>query len=258
MTWPAPTTLELTPAPGAAPPTRRVLGHARTEAMLLARNGEQLLLALVIPIGLLVLGRIVGGAFGDLSVLTPSVLALAVWSSAFTSVAISTGFERRYGVLERLACTPLGRSGLLTGKALATSMIVLGQLTAIAVVAVALGWRPTPAPLGWLLAVAAVVLAGIAFSGLALALAGRLRAEATLALANIIYVLLLAGGAIILPLVRYPEGLQTVIAVLPTAALGEGLRAYGVGETPLWPLLSLLIWCGLGLLAAWKGFRWTS
>ena len=250
--------LDLTPAPGAAPPGRRVLRHARVEAMLLVRNGEQLLLALVIPIGLLVLGRIVGGSFGDLSVLAPSVLALAVWSSAFTSVAISTGFERRYGVLERLACTPLGPAGLLTGKALATGVVVLGQLLSISGVALLLGWRPTPTALGILLAVVAVLLAGTAFSGLALALAGRLRAEATLALANVIYVLLLAGGALVLPLDRYPGVLQSVVALLPTAALGEGLRAYAVGGSPLWPLLSLLVWSGLGLLAAWKGFRWTS
>ncbi|MET1004230.1 MAG: ABC transporter permease [Propionibacteriaceae bacterium] len=250
--------LDLSPAPGAAPPLRRVLRHTRTEAMLLVRNGEQLLLALVIPIGLLVLGRIIGGSFGDLSVLAPSVLALAVWSSAFTSVAIGTGFERRYGVLERLACTPLGRSGLLTGKALATGVVVLGQLVVIGAVALALGWRPAFTPPGVLLSISTVLLAGIAFSGLALALAGRLRAEATLALANVIYVLLLAGGALVLPLDRYPGVLQSVVALLPTAALGEGLRAYAVGGAPLWPLLSLLIWSGLGLLAAWKGFRWTS
>ena len=252
------TALDLTPAPGASPVARRVLGHAATEATLLVRNGEQLLLALVIPIGLLVLGRTVGGSFGDLSVLGPSVLALAVWSSAFTSVAISTGFERRYGVLERLACTPLGRSGLLAGKALATSAVVLGQLVVIAVVALALGWRPAFAAGTAVLAVVAVALAGVTFSGLALALAGRLRAEATLALANVIYVLLLAGGALVLPLDRYPGPVQAVVQLLPTAALGEGLRACAVGTALLWPLLSLLVWCGPGLLAAWKGFRWTS
>lgn len=258
MTSPAAATLDLTPASGAAPAARRVLGHAATEAMLLIRNGEQLLLALVIPIGLLVLGRIVGGTFGELSVLAPSVLALAVWSSAFTAVAISTGFERRYGVLERLACTPLGRTGLLTGKALATGVIVLGQLMVLALVALILGWRPVVTPVAGLVGVLAVVLAGVAFSGLALALAGRLRAEATLALANVIYVLMLAGGALLLPLARYPGALQTVVGLLPTAALGEGLRAYATGEAPLWPLASLLIWGALGLLAAWKGFRWTS
>lgn len=252
------TTLDLAPAPGAAPPARRVLAHARTEALLLVRNGEQLLLALVIPIGLLVLGKIIGGTFGDLTVLAPSVLALAVWSSAFTSVAISTGYERRYGVLERLACTPLGRGGLLTGKAAATAAIVVGQLLVIGAVALGLGWRPPLDLAAWLLALIAIILAGVAFSSFALALAGSLRAEATLAVANLVYVLLLAGGALVVPLDRYPPALQAVVSVLPTAALGEGLRAYGVGDTPLWPLLSLVIWGGLGLLAAWKGFRWTS
>jgi ABC-2 type transport system permease protein len=102
--------LDFSPAPGAAPARRRVLAHAVTEARLLIRNGEQLLLALVIPVGILVGARLVGGQLGDLATLAPSVLALAVWSSAFTSVAIATGFERRYGVLERLAATPRCRA----------------------------------------------------------------------------------------------------------------------------------------------------
>lgn len=252
------TALDLRPAPGAARPSRRVLRHAGTEVLLLVRNGEQLLLALVIPLGLLLLARVVGGEFGDLSIVAPSVLALAVWSSAFTSLAIATGFERRYGVLERLACTPLGRSGLLAGKALAICVVVLGQLLVLAAVAYAIGWRPVVTVAGLLLSLTVMVLAGIAFAGLALAMAGRLRAEVTLALANVIYVVLLAGGALVIPLDRYPGALQVVVSLLPTAALGEGLRAYGVGSAPLWPLLSLVIWSGLGLLAAWRGFRWTS
>ena len=78
------------------------------------RNGEQLLLALVIPIGIIVAGRFLGSRVGlTMDVLAPSVLALAIWSTCFTSQAIMTGFERRYGVLERLSATPLGRSGLL-------------------------------------------------------------------------------------------------------------------------------------------------
>ena len=100
-------TIDFSPSPGAAHASRRVLAHGLTESRLLVRNGEQLLLALVIPIGILLIGRFVGGRFGALNTLAPSVMALAIWSSGFTSVAIATGFERRYGVLERLAPTPL-------------------------------------------------------------------------------------------------------------------------------------------------------
>ena len=188
------TALDLTPAPGAAPAARRVLRHALTEAGLLVRNGEQLLLALVIPVGVLVLGPLLGDRLGGLDVLVPSVLALAVWSSAFTSVAIATGFERRYGVLERLAATPLGRSGLLAGKAGAVVLVLVGQLVVLVTVGLALGWRPRLQAASTLVAVALVVLAAAAFVSLALLLAGRLRAEITLAVANLIYVVLLVGG----------------------------------------------------------------
>ena len=252
------TILDLSPAPGAAPAGRRVWRHGLVEAKLLARNGEQLLLALIIPLGLLIGARVLGGRFGDLAVLAPSVLALAIWSSAFTSVAIATGFERRYGVLERLAATPLGRSGLLAGKAFAVVLVVLGQLMVLTSVALALGWRPSFTPASALGGAGLVVLATAAFVALALLLAGRLRAEVTLGLANLIYVLLLAGGALVIPLARCPRVLQPVVELLPTAALGEGLRAGAVGQVLGWPFLVLIIWLAAAGLAAGRTFRWTS
>jgi ABC-2 type transport system permease protein len=251
------TALDLSPAVGAAPAARRVVGHALTEARLLARNGEQLLLALVIPVGLLAAGPLTGGRLGRLDTLAPSVLALAVWSSAFTSVAIATGFERRYGVLERLAATPLGRSGLLAGKAGAVLLVLTAQLVVLTAVGLALGWRPAFTAGSALVAVALVVLAASAFVSLALLLAGRLRAEVTLAVANLVYVVLLAGGALVVPLDRYPAGWQPFLALLPTAALGEGLRAAAAGQLLLGPLAVLLVWLAVAAALTRRCFRWT-
>lgn len=249
------TGLDFSPAPGAAPPARRVLSHGLTETKLLVRNGEQLLLALIIPIAIMVAARFVDSQLlGDQ--LPASVLALAVWSSAFTSVAIATGFERRYGVLERLAATPLGRTGLITGKALAVMIIVIGQLIILAAVGLALGWRPafTAATTG--LAVVAVLLAITAFVSLALILAGRLRAEATLALANVIYVVLLVAGGLVIPATKFPPAMEVVVRLLPTGALGEELRQASTGVVDGWPLLVLAIWAGLLSVLARKAFRW--
>lgn len=252
------TALDLTPSPGAAPAARRVLVHAATEAVLLIRNGEQLLLALAIPVGIVILGRLVGGPFGEPAQLLPSVLGLAIWSSSFTSVAIATGFERRYGVLERLAATPLGRGGLLAGKALAVVMIVLGQLVIITGLGLALGWRPEFTPLSAVAALLITVPAIAGFSCLALLLAGRLRAEATLGLANLIYLVLAAGGGLVLAVDRYPEAVRPVLRLLPTGALGEGLRAAAVGAVPWWPPLVLAVWLVVAALAARATFRWTA
>ena len=251
------TAIDLTPAPGAAPAARRILRHALTEARLLLRNGEQLLLALVIPVGILIVGPLLGDRLGGLESLGPSVLALAVWSSAFTSVAIATGFERRYGVLERLAATPLGRSGLLAGKAGAVLLILAGQLVVLVTVGLALGWRPRFTPASALFAFALVVLAAAAFVSLALLLAGRLRAEVTLALANLIYVVLLVGGALVVPLERYPAVLQPVLALLPTAALGEGLRAAATGHIVPTTVAVLLVWLLAAATLTRRLFRWT-
>jgi ABC-2 type transport system permease protein len=109
-----------------------------------------------------------------------------------------------------------------------------------------------------LLAVLEVILATATFVCLALLLAGRLRAESVLGLANLIYVILLIGGALIIPVARYPTALRPVIEALPTAALGEGLRAAAHGQLLGWPVLVLLAWLVAAGLAAWKGFRWTS
>lgn len=250
--------LDLAPAPGAAPAGRRVLRHALTEVRLLVRNGEQLLLALVIPLAILAAGRSFGARLGSLTTLAPSVLALATWSSAFTSVAIATGFERRYGVLERLAATPLGRPGLIAGKAAAVVLVLLGQLAVLTVAALALGWRPAFSAASLAGAVLLTVLAAAAFVCLALLLAGRLRAEATLALANLLYVVLLIGGALVVPVDRYPVAARPLLELLPTAALGEGLRAAATGTLLGWPLLVVSLWLAVGGAAAWRWFRWIS
>jgi ABC-2 type transport system permease protein len=251
------TALDFTPAPGAAPPGRRIVRHGVLEARLLARNGEQLLLALVIPLGILLAGRLARGRFGPLDVLAPSVLALAVWSTGFTSVAIATAFERRYGVLERLAATPLAKSGLIAGKSFAVILIMVGQVAILAGVAVTLGWHPAFTVVSGAAALLLVIMATATFVCLGLLIAGRLRAEATLGLANLIYLIVLAGGALVVPLERYPATVQQVIQVLPTAALGEGLRAAATGYVLGWPVIVLAVWLPVAAWIARKGFRWT-
>lgn len=251
--------LDLTPHAVAAPRRARIVRHAVMEASLMLRNGEQLILALVIPVGALVVGMLWGERFGlDVQAFGASVLALAIWSTSFTSLAITTSFERRYGVLERLVATPLTRSDLVAGKALATLGVAAAQLLVLAGAGLGLGWRPTPALPQTLVAVICIPLSMITFAGFALTLAGRLRAEATLAVANLLYLLVAAGGALILPLDAYPPGAELLLRVLPFAALGEALRTWAAGSTLLYPVVVLAVWAALSLFLARKAFRWTS
>ncbi len=253
------------PAPGGASLRRMVLAQSRMEARLMLRNGEQLLLAIVIPVIVLVGGVAAAGRIGiDLDghravdILTPGVLALAVMSTAFTSVAISTGFERRYGVIKLLGASPLPRHGLLLGKVLALLNVVALQLVVLVVVGLLLGWEPTPAaPARTVVGVVlAVALGTAAFAALGLFVAGALRAEATLALANLVYLLLMAGGGVVLPASTYGAA-GTVIQWLPSGALGEAMRTALVdaGVDGL-SLLVLAAWAALGTLLTARTFRW--
>ncbi len=247
-----------TPAPGAAPLGRQVLAQAGMETKLLLRNGEQLLLAVVIPL-LVLVGAVRGAPRLDLDsphtsidVLTPGVLALAVMSTAFTSLAIATGFERRYGVLKRLGTAPLSRGALLGGKVGALLCVEVLQFVVIGTAGLLLGWSPDPSVVGVLLA---VLLGTAAFAGLGMLLAGTLRAEATQAGANLVYLLLLAGGAVVLPAAAY-GGLGDVVSWLPSGALVEAMRAACEGSLPGRDLLVLAGWAVAGTAAAARWFRW--
>ncbi|WP_030846252.1 ABC transporter permease [Streptomyces sp. NRRL F-4474] len=248
-----------TPRPGAAPVSRMILAQTALETRMLLRNGEQLLLTVIIPALLLVLFSAVDivdtGAGKPVDFLAPGILALAVMSTAFTGQAIATGFDRRYGVLKRLGASPLPRWALMAAKTLSVLVTEVLQIALLTAIALALGWSPQGNPLS----VAALILLGTAaFSGLGLLMAGTIKAEATLAAANLVFLLLLVGGGVIVPMEKFPGAAQSVLGLLPISALSDGLRAVlqqGVG-LPWGDAAVLAAWAVLGLGAAARFFRW--
>lgn len=250
--------LDLSPAPGASPRDRQLVAQTRMEVGLLARNAEQLLLTVVIPTVVLVLfttAPVTDLPKPRVDFLVPGVLALAVLSTAFTGQAIATGFERRYGVLKRLATTPLSRGTLLVAKTAAVMVVELGQIALLLAVGWRLGWEPHGSPFA---VVALLMLGTAAFSGLGLLLAGTLRAEATLAAANLLFLLLLVLGGVVFPLSDFGDGMRQVLELLPISALSDGLRhvLQDGDAVPLRDWVILAAWGGSSILLASRTFRW--
>ncbi len=251
-------TLDFTPAPHPAPRASQVWRHARMEAGLILRNGEQLLLGLVIPLGILVGGWTLRDRVGmPFATLAPSVVGVVLWSSGLTTLAIATGFERRYNVLERLTATPLGKGGVLLGKGLSIVMVALCEVLVVAAVALGMGWRPALAAVPWLVGVATALVGLVAFTALGLAIAGSLRPETTLALANLLFLVGMPLGLVV-PVAAFPGWAQWLVQLLPTAAVGEALRAAGDGVAQPLPLLVAACWAVGASLLARKVFQWTS
>lgn len=254
---------DFTPSPGAAPLSRQIRAQAAMETKLLLRNGEQLLLAVVIPVLALVGGVLAAKKLGldwdekPVDVLTPGVLALAVMSTSFTSLAIATGFERRYGLLKRLGASPLPRFGLLAGKVIALLGVQILQGVVIVAVATALGWTLQGGLIGVVISILAALLGTAAFGGLGLALAGALRAEATLAVANLVYLLLMMGGGVVLPRDTYGATGSAIIQFLPSAALGDAIRdGFIDGAFNPTAFVVLGVWAVVAGAIASRSFKW--
>ena len=240
---------------------RALVAQARTELRLNLRNGEQLLVAIAIPVLLLVFFSTVDvlplpeGVSEPVDFLAPGVLALAVMSSALVSLGISTGFERQYGVLKRLGSTPLGRGRWVGAKILMVLALLVIQVAVIAVVAVALGWSPEARAA---LALVAVVLGALAFGGVGLVLAGTLRGTVNLAVTNGLYLALLLTGGMVIPVGELPGPMASIGELLPAAALSTVLQAALRDDADpagsAWLVLAL--WAVAAPLVATRVFRW--
>lgn len=237
---------------------KALLAHLRLELALQLRNGETLLLTLGIPVLLLAFFANVDILPIDgepVAFLAPGVLALAVLSTSLVQTSIGTAFEREYGVLKRLGSTPLGRPRLLAAKTIAILVVQVVQWTVLWLVALASGWEPSVSagPL-----VIGVVLGTIACTALGLCLAGTLRALATLAAANGLYLVLLLLSGMVIPLDELPGAARGVARALPSGALAEVVRGSltaGV-DVPGRAWLVLAAWAVAAPVAATRLFRW--
>ncbi|BCJ37429.1 transport permease protein [Actinocatenispora thailandica] len=234
-----------TPAPGRGRLVRMLAAQTATETKLALRNGEQVLLTLIIPLALLI-GLtelpIIDVGHPRVDWVTPRVLALAIMSTGFTSQAISLGFDRRYGVLKRLAATALPRWLLVAGRVLSGLLVIVVQLVVLGGVAALLGWSPQLVGVGP--AIGLLVLGALSFGALGVLLGGSLRAEVVLAVANAVWFILLLAGGIAVPMSSLPVGLADVVDLLPSGALAGGLTdtlARG-SDSDAVPYLVLVAW----------------
>jgi ABC-2 type transport system permease protein len=239
-----------------APFGRLVAAQAVVEGRLTLRRGENLLAMVILPAAALWFLGSLPGTTRTVESILPGVLALAIVASGLVNLAIATGFERGYGVLKRLGGSPLGRDGLLVAKLVVVAVIGVAQVILLIALAMAMGFRPgsdvSPAAL-----VAATVLGSATFSALALLLAGTLRAEATLVVANVVFLASLVLGGVLVPLANLPDALQTVALLSPVGALAELFRcALGFGGSVFENAVVVAGWGVGGALAAARYFRW--
>ena len=250
--------------PRANYPLVRVIEQGRYETLAMLRNGEQLMLNIIFPVMALFALRFTGlideyansVGVSRMDAAVPGVLALCVISTALSGQGIATGFDRRYGVLRFLATTPLGRNGLIMGKCIAVLVVVAIQFTLVAVLGYGLGWRPDAIAVSR--SIITMLMGAGAFTALGLLIAGTVRAEATLAIVNIAWVILAGAGGVVFPLKSFPDWYAGIVAWSPSAALGDALRGNFIQHQWLAdPHWVIIVWTVvIGFIASRK-FKWS-
>lgn len=248
-----------------ASPVQAIAAMTAMELRLVLRRPENLFATIVIPTVVLVLFSSVAilptGAPRAVDFLLPGAITLGIIATSLVSLSITTAYDRSYGVLKRLGGSPLSRTELIVARLLTVLVVEAVQIgLLVSSATLLLGW--TAGPGGSPVVVIAAILVGTAaFAGLGLLIAGTLRAETVLALANVLFLAFLVVGGVLVPIDRLPGSLAAIAAVLPAAALSDVLRT-GLGSAATsgadiaGPMYQLLVWAIAATTLAIRAFRW--
>ncbi|NKZ99567.1 multidrug ABC transporter permease [Rhodococcus hoagii] len=243
------------PNPQPAPPARMLASQTKLELTLLLRNGEQLLITMLIPITLLIgLTLLPIGDFGTdrVDTIVPAVMMVAIMSTAFTGQAIAVGFDRRYGRSNAWARPRLPKWGIIAGKSAAVVIVVAMQTLILGAIGFALGWRPSV--LGLALGAVVIALGTVTFACMGLLLGGSLRAEIVLALANILWFAMAGIGSVIFA-DQINDGVRIAAQIVPSGALAQALEDATSGTVNFACVAILAAWAAVTGFVATRTFK---
>src|SRR4051812_22336508 len=110
-----------------------------------------------------------GGRAGYLAYVVPGILLTTIGTAA-TGTAVSVATDMTEGIVARFRTMAIARSSVLTGHVLGSVIQTFLSLTVVLAVALAIGFRPSAGPLGWLGVAGVLAMASFALTWLAVAL----------------------------------------------------------------------------------------
>jgi ABC-2 type transport system permease protein len=184
------------------------------------------------------------------------LIQLGIFGSMFVGFGIIA--EIRYGSVERMRVTPASRFGLLLGRVLRDTIVLLIQATLLTLIAVVFGLR-VPVT-GALITVGIVGLLGVSLASLSYAAGLWLKSEDALApLLNMLAVPVLLLSGIMLPMTLAPGWLRRLAQLNPFSHVVDGARAAfrnDLGDISLVAgLISAAVLAVVGLAVATRTFQ---
>jgi ABC-2 type transport system permease protein len=238
------TTLSLPRVPRALAVQRAFVGRSLLHTL---RTPDVLVMAIALPVMLMLLFTFVfGGALeGDgryVDYVVPGIVLLCAGFGA-ASVAVDVAQDITTGAIERYRTMPIDASGAVTGHVVVSVLRNLVTTAVVVGVALAVGFRPTADPLGWLgvAAIVALYVLTITFVFAALGLAAS-SPEGAQGYGFVLLFLPYLSSAFV-PVDTMPAWLQWVARNQPLTPIIESIRSLLLG-TPIGANAWLAVaWC---------------
>jgi len=234
--------------------------HFRLERRMFWRNPTAAFFSFVLPLTFLALFGAISDA-ENLKIIVPGIAGLSVMATTFNALANQMTFLRDAGVLKRMHGTPLpGGSYLvgLLGNAATNAAIQIGIVVLASRFVFDLGW-----PKNWLDLVVFTILGVACFASLGVAFSHVIpNFDAAPAYTNIVFLPVIFISGVFYDVDTVPAFLRDIADALPLVHVINGFQGAFVTGAGLDDLVSdiavILLWTGLGVWGAVRGFRWDS
>ncbi len=216
----------------------------RQKGRLLGGIARPLMWLLLVGTGFNAIAR-VGGGISYQEFVYPGIVVMAALFGA-TLMAISTVYDREFGVLRLMLASPAGVPAVLTGRALAAAIVGMlqgGIVLALAPLVLTVSFRQMAAALG------ALALSSVVSSVLGLLVAARLRSVENFAgvINVVLFPLLFASGALY-PTGGMPPALRLLAQINPVTYQVDLMR-HALGQTAEFALTTdILILIAAGVI----------
>jgi ABC-2 type transport system permease protein len=190
------------------------------------------------------LGGAAVGRGAYVNYLTPGIVLLTMVGAA-QGTAISVAMDMKEGIVARFRTMAIARSSVLTGHVIGALIQTLIAIVVVLGVALAIGFRPSAGPLGWLGVLGVVLAATFAFTWLTVAMGMAAKSVESASNTPMILMLLSFLSSGFVPTASMPVGLRAFAEYQPITPLNETLRALFTGAPVGTHLMAALIWCAV-------------
>jgi ABC-2 type transport system permease protein len=230
----------------------RAVAVGQAELKLFWRNRTALFNSLVMP---LLIAPVLLAADTDGVPLVIGLIGFVLLMAIYYNLVTTFVARREELVLKRLRVGELTDPEILLGASLPSVVVALVQMTLFAVIVGVLTGIALPSK-PWFLLLG--IAGGVAVFVLLAAASSAFTRTVEMAQVTSLPVLVacLLGSGVFFPLSMFPEGVGTVLRLLPLSPVLELLRAGWHHGPVLQPMIVLAVWIGLGTYAVRRWFRW--